>query len=323
VDFSRFAIAALGAFSFAGLLYAIFYSYLSGDARAQKRMKALEELNTKSNRTTIIVNKREQVAQTLKDIDRREKTKNKMTLENLIAQAGLEWSTKKYYLISVVVGLAVALVAFVLVGNVLVGLACLFTGMIGLPRWALSFWRKRRINRFVEEFPNAIDVIVRGIRSGLPIGDCLRVIATEAAEPVRSEFRRVVEAQTLGMNAGEACAKLYERVPVSEANFFAIVIEIQQKAGGNLSEVLSNLSRVLRDRKKMKGKIIAMSMEARASAAIIGSLPIIIGFLVWLASPQYIELLWTRDFGKAAMMVGAIMMIFGTLVMKKMVNFDF
>jgi tight adherence protein B len=323
VDFSRLAIAALGAVSIGGIFYVIFYSYLAGDARAEQRIKALEEPSVKLNRATSTVNRRDQVAQTLKEIDRRDKSKNKLTLETLITQAGLEWTTKKFYSISVMVGFVVALIVFVLTGNMLACLAGLFTGMIGLPRWALSFWRKRRIKKFIDEFPNAIDVIVRGIRSGLPIGDCLRIIATEAAEPVRSEFRRVVEAQTLGMSAGEACKKLYERVPAAESNFFGIVIEIQQKAGGNLSEVLSNLSRVLRERKKMKGKIIAMSMEAKASAGIIGSLPIIIGFLLWLSSPSYIELLWTRDYGKVAMIIGGMMMLSGSFVMKKMVNFDF
>ena len=118
-------------------------------------------------------------------------------------------------------------------------------------------------------------MIVRGIKSGLPLGDCMRMIAGEAQEPLRGEFRAIIDAQTLGMSIADAVAKLFERVPVAEANFFGIVIAIQQKAGGNLSEALGNLSRVLRDRRKMAGKIKAMSMEAKASAAIIGCLPFI------------------------------------------------
>ena len=107
---------------------------------------------------------------------------------------------------------------------------------------------------------------MRGIKAGLPLLDCLKIIANEAPEPIKSEFKAIVETQTIGMPLGEACAKLYERMPLPEANFFGIVISIQQKAGGNLSEALGNLSRVLRDRKKMKAKIQAMSMEAKASA---------------------------------------------------------
>ena len=134
---------------------------------------------------------------------------------------------------------------------------------------------------------------MRGIKAGLPLLDSLRIIAIEAPEPVKSEFRAIVETQAIGMPLGDACAKLYERMPLPEANFFGIVISIQQKAGGNLSEALGNLSRVLRDRKKMKAKIQAMSMEAKASAAIIGALPIVVMALVYLTSPDYISLLWT------------------------------
>ena len=134
---------------------------------------------------------------------------------------------------------------------------------------------------------------MRGIKAGLPLLDSLKIIALDAQEPIKSEFKAIVETQTIGMPIGEACAKLYERMPLPEANFFGIVISIQQKAGGNLSEALGNLSRVLRDRKKMKAKIQAMSMEAKASASIIGALPICVGALVYLTSPDYIELLWT------------------------------
>src|SRR5204862_2568915 len=126
----------------------------------------------------------------------------------------------------------------------------------------------------------------------------LRIITTDAPEPLRSEIRTIVETQTIGIPIGEACTKLYERIPLPEANFFGIVIAIQQKAGGNLSEALGNLSKVLRERKKMRAKINAMSMEAKASGAIIGSLPVIVTFLVYLTSPQYIELLWTHPTGR-------------------------
>ena len=124
------------------------------------------------------------------------------------------------------------------------------------------------------------------------------MITTEAPEPLRSEFRAILETQTVGIPIGEACGKLYERIPVPEANFFGIVISIQQKSGGNLSEALGNLSKVLRERKKMKAKIQAMSMEAKASAAIIGALPPAVAFLVYITSPQYIELLWTHPTGR-------------------------
>ena len=146
--------------------------------------------------------------------------------------------------------------------------------------------KKRREAKFLNAFPDAVDIIVRGVKAGLPLLDCMKMITIEAPEPVKSEFRAIVETQAIGMPLGEACGKLYEHMPVPEANFFGIVISIQQKAGGNLAEALGNLSRVLRDRKKMKAKIQAMSQEAKASAGIIGALPIAVMTLVYITSPQ-------------------------------------
>jgi tight adherence protein B len=198
-----------------------------------------------------------------------------------------------------------------------------FAAGFGLPRWLLSFLKKRREARFLNTFPDAVDVIVRGIKAGLPLLDCLKMIAAEAPEPVRSEFKAIIDTQTVGLPIGDACVKLFERVPLPEANFFGIVISIQQKAGGNLSEALGNLSRVLRDRKKMKMKIKAMSMEAKASAIIIACLPLAVMILVYITSPSYIELLWTEPLGRMMMACSAVWMSMGVFVMKKMINFDF
>ena len=176
----------------------------------------------------------------------------------------------------VVIGAVLFIAGFFSGGGLLIALAAGFTGGLGIPRWMLGFLKKRREGKFLHNFPDAVDVIVRGVKAGLPLGDCLRIIATESQEPVRSEFKVIVEEQTVGIPMGDACAKLFERMPLPEANFFGIVISIQQRAGGNLSEALGNLSRVLRDRRKMKGKIGAISMEAKASAAIIGALPIVV-----------------------------------------------
>jgi tight adherence protein B len=173
----------------------------------------------------------------------------------------------------------------------LAGIAIIFGA--GVPRWVIGYLRSRRLKAFLSEFPNALDVMVRSIKSGLPLNDAIRMISAEGQEPVRTEFKRIVEAQQMGMNVPEACGRLYNRIPLSEANFFAIVIAIQAQAGGNLSEALGNLSRVLRDRKKMKAKINALSMEAKASAAIIGALPFIVAALVYLTSPDYIMILFT------------------------------
>jgi tight adherence protein B len=198
-----------------------------------------------------------------------------------------------------------------------------FAGAFGVPRWLLSFLRKRRERKFIENLPDAVDIIVRGVKAGLPLGDCIRMITVESPEPLKTEFRLVMETQAIGLPLGEACGKLYERTPLPEANFFGIVVAIQQKAGGNLSEALGNLSKVLRDRRKMRAKIQAMSQEAKASAAIIGALPIAVMIMVYITSPQYISLLFTHPTGHIMLAGSAVWMTMGVLVMKKMINFDF
>jgi tight adherence protein B len=194
---------------------------------------------------------------------------------------------------------------------------------LGLPNLVLSRLRMRRINKFVDIFPNALDIIVRGVKAGLPLGDTLRIIANESPEPVRSEFRKLVEAQALGLPLPEAAEKLAERVPISETNFFSIVIGIQSKSGGNLSEAIGNLSRTLRERKKMKGKIKSMAMEAKASAAIIGAVPFVVTTLLYLSSPKYISLLWMTQHGRIVAAIACFWMSIGVVMMRKMISFDF
>src|SRR5947199_360915 len=185
------------------------------------------------------------------------------------------------------------------------------------------FLKKRREQAFLKALPDAVDVIVRGIKAGLPLFDSIKVVAADAPEPLKSEFLAIIETQAIGMPLGEACARLFERMPLPEANFFGIVVAIQQKSGGNLSEALGNLSKVLRDRKKMAEKIQAMSMEAKASAGIIGAMPPAVMTIVYITTPDYISLLWTHPTGQLMLVGCVIWMTTGILVMKKMINFDF
>lgn len=318
------AAIVLSAFAAGGVAYVFLYPIVSGEARAEKRQQAL--VGAKPERRVDRghpASRRDQVAQSLKDIDAREKSRNKITLEARIAQAGLAWTKQRFWLVSLAAGAVLALLLFTISGTPIGAAAGFFVGGLGLPRWYLGVRKKRRINRYLEELPNAMDVIVRGLRSGLPLADCLRIIASEAQEPVKSEFRYLLEQQAVGISIADAVLKLHERVPVPESNFFAIVINIQAKAGGNLSETLGNLSRVLRDRKRMKGKVQAMSQEAKASAGIIAALPFAVAFLTYLSSPGYIELLWLTSVGKVALLISAAWMTIGILVMRKMINFDF
>jgi tight adherence protein B len=325
MEMSALAAILLATVAAGGVAYVFVYPLLSGEKRAEKRHKALvgeAPPRRGVDRLAPGVNRRDQVAQSLKEIEAREKARDKVTLETRIAQAGLTWSKQRFFVVSAVLGLVLGGLLFA-VSSPYAALGGLFVGAFGIPRWLLAHRKKRRIKKFLVELPNAMDVIVRGLRAGLPLADCMRVIANEAQEPVRSEFRAVVETQALGISIGDACAKMFERVPVAEANFFGIVIQIQQKSGGNLSEVLGNLSKVLRDRKKMDGKVKAMSSEAKASAGIIASLPFAVALLTYLSSPSYIELLWTTQSGKIGLVASALWMTIGVTVMKKMISFDF
>jgi tight adherence protein B len=306
-----------------GLFYAFIYPHMTGDIKAEKRQAALKGAGRKQigDRAQEVANRRKQVTDSLKDIETRNKSK-KLTLEMRMRQAGLTWTRQKFIVVSVLIGAAgLALTAFVSGSYFAMG-AGVIIGGFGIPNWLISHLRKRRIKKFLHEFPGAIDVIVRGIKAGLPLADCIRIVSNEVPEPVRGEFRQIIEAQSIGLSLPESVSRLTERVPAPEANFFAIVINIQQKSGGNLSEALGNLSAVLRDRKLMKGKVAAMSSEAKASAGIIGALPFVVTLLVYLSSPGYISLLWTTSTGQFVLGCAAFWMTIGIVTIKKMVNFD-
>jgi tight adherence protein B len=325
------ALVALVGFAIAAILYAFLYDRISANARREKRFADLSRpvAVTRANvkKANEATTRRTKVSETLKDIELKQKNKASRStnppLRLRLQQAGLQMSVGRFVVVSVFAGIAGFLVFLMMKAPLLLAVGGGFVAGAGLPRFVVNWKRKKRQRAFTEELPNAVEVIVRGVKAGLPLNDCLRMIASEAKEPLRSEFRTIVETQQLGVPMDEAVGKLYERMPLPEANFFAIVIAIQSKAGGNLSEALGNLAKVLRDRKKMKAKIQAMSAEAKAGAMIIGAMPIIVAVLVYITSPDYIALLWTDPRGQMVLVVSATVMGMGILVMRKMINFDF
>lgn len=324
MNMQAIALTFLAATAIGGLAWVFLYPLLSGERKAENRRASIAKPEPaarsvdKNQRS-----RREQVEGSLKDLEARRQKEKKLPLSSRLTQAGLDWSTQKFMIVSGVLAAVSFVLAMLLGGGLLAALGLAFAAGIGLPRWTLNFLKKRREKNFLRALPDAVDVIVRGIKAGLPLFDSIKVVAADAPEPLKSEFMAIIETQAIGMPLGEACARLFERMPVPEANFFGIVISIQQKSGGNLSEALGNLSKVLRDRKKMAEKIQAMSMEAKSSAAIIGALPPVVMLLVYLSSPDYITLLWTHPTGQL-MLVGCLLwMSTGILVMKKMINFDF
>ena len=266
--------------------------------------------------------RRKQILLQLKDAERKER-KARMTMAAKLTQAGLTVKIQTFWIISAVLGVLALLLPLLLGANIFLclGLAAVFG--LGLPRWVVGFMGKRRMKQFSGEFANAVDVIVRGIKSGLPVHECFKIIAKESPAPLGPEFQRLVEAIGVGQTLAQSLDKMYERMPTSELKFFSIVIAIQQKTGGNLAEALSNLTTVLRARRMMGEKIKALSSEAMASAGIIGSLPIIVMGLVFITTPAYIMLLFTDPRGQVMLLGAGIWMSCGVFVMKRMISFKF
>ncbi len=268
-------------------------------------------------------NRRKQIEESLGKLDQQQKTKVKKqkSLASKMVQANWSMKPQTFMIISAVMTVVAGGVPFLMQQNwkLCVGLA-IGVG-IGLPRWWLGSRIKRRQKKFTAHFADAMDIIVRGVRTGLPLGDCLKIIAHESPEPVRSEFQLIVEGESVGVPIEVCLERLYERIPLSEVSFFATVLNIQRSTGGNLGESLSNLANVLRGRKILREKVKALAAEAKMSAGIIAALPPILMLLISMASPDYMAELYTTERGQKNLMIGAGMMVTGVLVMKKMINF--
>jgi tight adherence protein B len=327
----QLSVTLLAIFSVGGVLTALLYPKLTGGTKGDLRLEAVAASKRKPAERVGVPDenrRKRSVEDTLKELDEAQKAKarksQKPTLIMRMRQAGIGWSKQVYFLVCLGAAGASFAVAAVLIGLGLIpSLAFGVSGGVLLPNFYVNFKRKRRLKKFSQEFPNAVDVIVRGVKAGLPLVDCLKIIAAEAQDPVKAEFQLLVDDQTLGLPVAEAVQKLPERVPLSETNFFAIVITIQSRTGGSLSEALGNLSKVLRDRKKMDNKVKAMSSEAKSSAGIIGALPIIVATLIYFVSPDYILLLFQTTTGNMVLAGCGLWMFTGIMVMRKMINFDF
>jgi len=310
-----------------GAIGAAFVPSMLGNSRVDKRLKSMQG-DLQANRRANNADKqrdtrRKELQQTLRaqtaQIDKKKKS---IPLRDQIFQAGMKIKPAGFIRNSAIFGALVVVVLIVLQVDIMY--AAIIGGAAGylLPRMYLTRKRKKYQSQFLEELPNAVEAIVRGVKSGLPLNDSMRLVAKEAKEPIKSDFQRVLDQQSMGKSMHEAILTLLERVPLPEVNFFVVVITVQSQSGGNLSEALGNLARVLRNRKKMKAKVKAMSSEAKASAGIIGSLPIIVAILVSLTTPSYLLPLIETDIGKICLGIAAVLMFMGGFIMNKMVQFD-
>lgn len=294
---------------------------------SQKRVAAIARVPAQSAAQARLAamagqQRRKTVESLLKDLERKQaEKKTRPTLQRRISQAGLAITPRTFWIASGAAALFVAIVCLFGHMPVIVIVLASFVVGLGLPRWLLHFLKKRRQKKFTSEFANAIDVIVRSVKTGLPTNEALKIVAREIAEPVGGEFDKLCEGLKVGVTMEQGLKRMYENMPTPEVNFFTIVMNVQSKSGGNLSEALGNLAAVLRDRKRLQGKIKALSAEAKASALIIGCLPPGVMAMVYFTTPDYIMPLFTTRPGNLMLAGCAIWMSLGTFIMKKMISF--
>lgn len=309
------------------LLMGIIYPILEARERAKNRTMAIGSRSpstiVQDSRSAAELQKRRKIiTESLQEVASLNEKKKRLNLDVRIAQAGLEITPILFIGIFIGSGILFGFVFYRVTDNQLLAAGIAITLIFGAPNWILNYLRNRRIGKFILNFPTALETIVRGVRAGLPLNDCFTVIASESREPLRSEFRILIEGLAIGLTVGEAAERLSERIPSPETTFFSIVLAIQEKTGGNLGETLTNLSTVLRDRKKLRDKITAISTEARVSAGIIGSMPFLVIVALYITTPDYLTVLFTTSAGKMILGGGLLWMMIGIFIMKQMINFD-
>jgi len=314
-------------FLFALALGGVAFAFTGGDEKTQKRVAAVAKPGGQARGRGApqqdAAQKRKNVAVLLKDVEKnRAAKKERPTMRRRLEQAGFpKANPRMFWIICGGCAAITAAIAFFTHQNPLVIAASMFVVGLGLPRWVLGFLTNRRKKKFTAHFATGIDVIVRSVKSGLPTNEALRIVAREVPNPVGTEFNNLVESLKVGVTLEQAMKRMMESMPTPEVGFFTIVMTIQSKSGGNLSEALGNLAAVLRDRKRLQGKIKAMSSEAKASAMIIGSLPPGVMGIVYLTTPSYISKLFTERSGNLMLAGCVIWMTMGIMVMRKMINF--
>lgn len=237
-------------------------------------------------------------------------------------RTGKGWTISQYAYASAGLALAVSVIIFIKSGAALLSLGIgLFVGA-GLPHMVVNYFIKKRTGAFTTKFPDAIELLVRGLRSGLPVTETLGIVSSEVPGPVGEEFKLVTERIKIGKTMEDALQETADRLNTPEFSFFCITLAIQRETGGNLAETLSNLADVLRKRAQMKLKIRAMSSESKASAYIVGALPFIVFTMVWWINPKYLGGFFTDERLIATGLGGLVWMGIGAFIMAKMVSFE-
>ncbi|MGE5146000.1 MAG: type II secretion system F family protein, partial [Candidatus Eiseniibacteriota bacterium] len=304
---------------------------MSGGARAQRRLKSRmnrvnERYTGKPRRTqqTLSV-KRNDSASSIASLDKilQRTIPNPALLRARLQATGFQINIGQYVLTNLVVMAVIAAGLKFSLGLSWGSCAAAGFGLgLALPHFVVGFLGKRRSNKFINTFPEAIDLIVRGLKSGLPTQEGIKVVANEMGDPIGTEFREIADSLKLGKTLDDALWDAAKRLDIAEFKFFVISLSVQRETGGNLAETLENLGNILRARRQMKIKVKAMSSEAKASAIIIGSLPFIMFLIIFLMNPGYASQLFTDSRGVIMVIAGLTSIGTGIGVMAKLIKFE-
>ena len=297
---------------------------VSGSRSAQKkrtmtviRGESVKESGKKTSEKDV---RREMLAKKLKENDP-EKEEKKVTISVLLQQAGYNNAVKKYWILSVALCVVLTTLVFLWGKGPFVIIMTAIIGLFGLPRLILKRMVKRRQKKFLADMPDVLEAIVRLLRAGMPVTEAVKMVAREFTGPIGDEMGRIFDQQKIGVSLPEAVQDCARRIPLAEMQMFATAVTIQSQTGSSLSEVLESLAKVIRARFRLRRKVHALSSEAKASAAIIGSLPILVGVGMYFMNPEYIGLLFSEKVGKLMLAGAGFWMLCGIIVMKQMINF--
>ncbi|MDG6077688.1 type II secretion system F family protein [Erythrobacter litoralis] len=315
-------LLAVGLFVLAGIGYVLVFAGSASKA-GQRRLQQLRYRHSESTDAKVESQLKKAIAARKPKLQVTAGSGSKIdALAIRLDRTGKGWTLSQYAYTSLGLGLVIALLLFLKTGSLPLSLAVgVFVGA-GLPHLVVNRAIKKRTNQFNTKFPDAIELLVRGLRSGLPVTETLGVVAQEVPGPVGQEFKMIVERIKIGRTMEESLQVTADRLGIAEFNFFCITLAIQRETGGNLAETLSNLAEVLRKRAQMKLKIKAMSSESKASAYIVGALPFIVFVMIWWINPGYVGGFFEDDRLIVTGLGGLTWMGVGVFIMAKMVSFE-
>tara|TARA_B110000211_G_scaffold8902_1_gene9489 strand:- start:288 stop:1259 length:972 start_codon:yes stop_codon:yes gene_type:complete len=316
-------IVLLASITIALLAYAILFEKVQRPLEMVRRLASIDRQFSKSVSSTKIENDgSEAVDLAIGELEARRRRKGKKTLRDKLQASGLKNTPKEHYILTVLLTLPILVGLYLSSANFLVLVVAGVMGVELIPRLTLNFLINRRELLVIQQFATALDLIVRSLRSGLPLNDGLQVAAFELSDPLRTEFVRLLDDLNIGLNIKEALHRLAVRLPIPAVEFFTIIVSMQSNSGGNLAEGLSNLADTLRSRKSLEGAIKTGSSEAKSSSLIIGMMPILFFVFMSLVNYPFVSVLYETTTGNLILTGTVLWMALGVIVMRLMIKIE-